>query len=502
MSAGAAVGSAALFSGHASAATERHGIRFKRVVDMVEDAGCDPTGEEPCNEELRAAADDYTLLKFPSGTYELTEKNVILGTTNLGFLGEGDVRFVVPERFNEKVLVVDDGTGLLFEGIDIDQTAEGATPGLHLGADDDLQVHDVELIGQGIHPDSIPRGDPGWEPGEGASNGNPDVMDFFYPIVRSPDGTGLVTNLVANNHGLMGAYNAGDGRSGIWVGASNEGTVTFRDCRIEEFGSNGTYTSRTYGVVQFEGGLYRNNDNNQIRIGSPGSYIENATLTVNAAASDAPNPSEALNYRGARIEMGRQIDRTDVVVRDCDIALQSSPHSGGGVVAEATASEFRVEDTRIGIDVDEVPGVLGKEPDGGGAYDPPAKPHAGTLRNVSLTGSATGSTSVELRQRPDSVVDGCCIQTDGADRDGVTVIDSDGCVVRNSIINVTDEAVVTENSEVTVSDISKRGSCPMPDNTRSSDESSSDDSLDNTLTIEGAPEAEYEFGVILTAINT
>ena len=65
--AGAAAGSAVLFSGSASAA-EHRGIRFKRTVNMVEDAGCDPTGNEPCDEQLQAAADDYTLLKFPAGT--------------------------------------------------------------------------------------------------------------------------------------------------------------------------------------------------------------------------------------------------------------------------------------------------------------------------------------------------------------------------------------------------------------------------------------------------
>jgi hypothetical protein len=476
--AGVAAGSMPVLSGTASAAFTRRGIRFERSVDMVADAGCDPTGQEPCDEQIQDAADSFTLLRFPPGEYKVTQKNVILNETNLGFLGEGDVRFRVPERFNEKVLVVDSGTGVLFENIDIDQRADGATPALHLGGEDDIQVHDVELIGQGIHPDSIPKGEPGWSPGDGAENGNPAVMDFFYPIVRSPDGTGLVTNLTANNHGLMGAYNAGSGRSGIWVGIENRGTVTFRDCHIEEFGSNGTYTSRTNGVVQFEGGVYRNNDNNQIRIGSTGSYIDGATLSVDADASDAPNPYEALNYRGVRVEMGRQSDRTDVVVRDCDIAVRSAPHSGGGVVAEATASEFTVRNSRIGIDEDGVRGVLGKEPDGGGAYDPPAKPHAATLENVSITGSADGEDAITLFDRPDSVVDGCCIHQEGSSRNGVRLVDTDDSRVTDSTIDVTGQQVVEENSSVRVNDIDASGSCPVPNASEGSD-------LPHELSIEG-----------------
>ena len=474
--AGVAAGSVPLFAGKGAAATERHGIRFRTVVDMVADAGCDPTGQEPCDEQLTDVADDYTLLKFPAGEYKLTEKNVVLDATNVGFLGEGDVSFVVPERFNKKVLVVDRGLGVLFENIDIDQRADGATPGLHLGVEDDLQVHDVELIGQGIHPDSLSRSDPGWSPGGANDNGNPNVMDFFYPIVRSPDGTGVVSNLKANNHGLMGSYNAGDGRSGIWVGVENYGTIRFKDCHMEEFGSNGTYTSRTYGVVQFEGGVYRNNDNNQIRIGSAGSYVEGATLEVDADASAAPNPYEALNYRGVRVEMGRQSDRTDVDIRDCDVSIRSAPYSGGGVVAEATASEFHVENTRISIDTDGVRGVLGKEPDGG-SYDPPAKPHAGTLRDVAITGSAADDAAVELRGRPNSVVENCRIEQRGADRDGVALSDSPETAIDGSTIDVTGTPVVRTDSPG-VDDFDTDGSSPEEP---SSEEPSSGDSSEPGL---------------------
>jgi len=462
--AGTAAGAAGLVSGTAGAAIERRGIRFKRTVDMVADAGCDPTGEEPCDAKIRAAADDYTLLTFPPGEYKLTEKNYIHGKTNLGFLGEGDARFRVPENFNEKALVVDDGTGLLFEGIDIDQRASGATPALHLGADDDLRVHDVELLGQGIHPDSIPRGDPGWSPRPGPEHGNPHALDFLYPIVRSSSGTGLVTDVEANNHGLMGTYNAGNGRSGIWVGVSTEGTITFRNCRIEEFGSNGTYTSRTNGVVQFEGGTYRNNDNNQIRLGSPGSSIEGATMAVDADTSGAPNPYDALNYRGVRIEMGRMNDRTDVTVRNCDIAIRSVSHSGGGVVAESTASEFTVENTQIGIEADSVCGILGKRPDGGGAYSAPAKPHAGTVRNTSVTGDASWNAAIKLVDRPNSTIERCCLDQTGESRSGVRLVESDGCAVRNTTIDVSGEPIVRGTSrEVSISDITEGGSCPAPE---------------------------------------
>ncbi|MGN8214035.1 hypothetical protein [Halococcus salifodinae] len=486
--AGIAAGSAALFSGSASAA-EHRGIRFKRTVNMVEDAGCDPTGTEPCDEQLRAAADDYTLLKFPAGTYKFTEKNVVLDTTNLGFRGEGDVRFAVPEGYNEKLLVADRGTGLLFENIDIDQRAHGATPGLHLGAADDLQIHDVEYIGQGIHFDSEPRSEGG---------GNPAVTNALSPIVRSADGTGVVENVTVNDAGLMGAYNRGEGRVGVWIGMSTRGTITLRGCHIEGVPNNGLYCSRTYGVVRVEGGTFRNNDISQVRIGSEGSYVDGATIEVDAGASSSPNPGQMLNGRGVRFEVG-SLDTAGPEVRNCDITIADASHSGGGVVASGDIGRFDVRNTRIKVDVDGVRGVLAKDPTGG-AYNT-GTPYDGTLRNVSVTGSAGGTSAIELRQRSGSVIEGCCLQVSGADRNGVTVVDSDDCVLRNGTIDVTGESVVRENASVAVSGIGDSGTCPAPSGASPSQpqpepepqpESSEPGPDADVLTIEGASGADYE----------
>jgi hypothetical protein len=454
---------------------------------MVEDAGCDPTGNEPCDDQLQAAADDYTLLKFPAGTYRLTEKNVLLDATNLGFLGEGDVRFAVPEGFNEKVIVADRGTGLLFENIDIDQRARDATPGLHLGVADDLHVRDVEFVGQGINPGSNPRGEDG---------GNPGVTNGFLPIVRSAGGTGVIENVRMNNAGVMGAYNHGNGRVGVWIGMSTRGTITLKDCHIEGFPNNGLYCSRTYGVVRVEGGTFRNNDISQVRIGSDGSYVEGATIEVDAGASNSPNPREMLNGRGVRFEVG-SLDTAGPEVRNCDITIADAPHSGGGVVASGDIGCFDVRNTRIKVDIDGVRGVLAKDPTGG-AYNT-GGPYDGTLRNVSVTGNASGTSAIELRRRSESVIEGCCVHVEGADRDGVTVVDSDDCVLRNGTIDVTGEAVVRENASVAVSGIDKSGTCPAPNGTsppqpqpEPEPEPSEPGPGANVLTIEGAPGADYE----------
>jgi hypothetical protein len=467
--AGVAAGSASVLSGTASAAFTRRGIRFKRSVDMVADAGCDPTGNEPCDRQIRNAADDYTLLKFPPGEYKITEKNVVLNTTNLGFLGEGDVRFTVPERYNKKMLVVDDGTGLLFENIDVDLRAAGATPGLLFGVDDDLEVHDVEYIGQGIHPDSDPRG---------GGNGNPDVTYALYPIIRSPDGTGTVSNVVAKNDGLMGAYNHGDGRVGVWIGISHKGAVTLKNCQFEGFPNNGLYCSRTGGAVQVEGGVFRNNDITQVRLSSQDSYVKNAVIVADFDNSDSPNPGDTLNSRGVRFEAGR-FGYRGAFAENCDVTIASTPNSSGGIVVGSDGADHAVRNTRIQVDVDLIRGFYAKAPVGFGNRGPPPKPHTATLENVSVTGSASGADAIRIDQRDDSVVKGCCIHQEGGSRDGVRLVDSDGSKVVNSTIDVTGQGVVEDNSWVRTRDIDSTGSCPTPN-------LGGGGGLPHTLRIEGA----------------
>ncbi len=474
MAAGAIVGSFGLFSERASAATERHGIRFLETVDMVRDAGCDPTGNEPCDAKIREAAADYTLLKFPAGTYKITEKNVIFDKTNLGFLGEGNVQFKVPEWFNEKMFVVERGTGLLFENIDIDLTAYGATPGLHLAADDDLQIHDVEFIGQGVNPNNEPQ-ECGNEQIAGCATNEP-VMDALYPIVRSPDGMGVVKNVIARNAGFMGAYT----RIGVWIGASTEGTIQLENCRFEEFSGNGLYGSRTYGVVQVKGGLYKNNDVSQVRIGNDGSYIENAVVDVDANDTRSPNPWDALNQRGVWFE-SRKIGGNGPEVRDCEIAIAATPNSSGGVVTASTVDDFSVLDTRIGIGVDGVRGIYG--------YSSPEDDHRAVLDSVSITGDAANNEAVRLINHPNSVIEHCCIHQEGENRDGIRLDGSPETVVRDSTIDVTDEPIVAEIPTVSTYNIRTRGSCPMPNT------DSLGSSFTNALTIEGAPGAEYTLGV-------
>jgi hypothetical protein len=446
--AGAAAVSVPLLAGEGAAATERHGISFDNVVNMA-DAGADPNGNEASDGALQSAAGSNTLLKFPSGTYKFTQKNVISGS-NIGILGEGDVTFTVPDGFNDKMLAINGGTGALVENITIDQSS--ACPNLQVAPDDNLEVHDVTIKGQSLESSDS-------------------AEDAFTPMVRSSGGEGTVTNLVAHNEGRMGAY----ARTGVWIGSSNKGTITLRNCNVEGFSNNGVYASRTPGVVKVEGGTYKNNDLSQVRIGSAGSYVDGATIETDVSESRSPNPEDMLNGSGIRLESDR--GGSGAVVRNCDVRVGPEVSADGGIQIFGNYGEFTIENTRVEYN-----------PQGYSIRAKPGGSGSGTFRNVSVTGDASDWVGVLIADRPGTTVENCCIQQTGGGRTGLALHNCSGSTVKNCTINASAQAIRIRNGDVSVSNIKKSGTCPAPNlgsssysgSSSSSDGSSSDSSSDDS----------------------
>ncbi|ESP86905.1 hypothetical protein [Candidatus Halobonum tyrrellensis] len=411
-------------------------------MNVVDDLGLDPNGNEPIQGKLNNAEQDGTLFVFPEGDYLVTDRILMLFNDAVGMVGQGNVRFTTPSGYNDWAVIIDHGEYGLFENIDVDLRANNATPGCRIAGYTDVQIRDVEFIGQGIQ------------------NRAADVNPALGLIARDSDAEVLAENVVARNKGRMGEYNRGNGRVGAWVGQSSKGTVTIRNCHVSGFPNNGLYTSRTPGAVQVEGGVFRNNDISQVRLGSEGSYVKNALIEVDPSKSNSPNPWGMLNGRGVRIESG-QIDSAGVTVENCDIRIADGASSQGGVVAARPGGMFDVVDTRIQVDAKYASGVLGRVPDGG-SHNPPPKPHRARLRNVSVTGDADGGAAVDIRSRPDSMVRSCCIQQSGNRRTGVKLVDSNGSAVRESTVNVSGQTVETESTNANVWGNSTGGSCPAP----------------------------------------
>lgn len=140
--------------------------------------------------------------------------------------------------------------------------------------------------------------------------------------------------------------------TGIYVPPAHAGALVLRDCHVEGFADNGLYASSPGGhpnytaydgAVIVDGGLYKNNNIANVRIGSSNSVVQNATMVHDGHAPVASNGADI--RRGLRIRQPGQ----NLRVINCDIVQREqrwavSIHSG------ASGGSGIIEDTRIHTD--------------------------------------------------------------------------------------------------------------------------------------------------------
>ncbi|MFC6728442.1 hypothetical protein ACFQDG_07290, partial [Natronoarchaeum mannanilyticum] len=116
-----------------------------------------------------------------------------------------------------------------------------------------------------------------------------------------------------------GVVDGADG-VGIYVGAEHAGTIEFVDCYVEDFSDNGLYASAPGGSyddaeggrVIVEGGLYKNNNISNVRLGTDDSVAREVTMVHDA---DSPPNDGVWNQRNLRIRQGGE----NILVENCDI---------------------------------------------------------------------------------------------------------------------------------------------------------------------------------------
>jgi hypothetical protein len=234
------------------------------------------------------------------------------------------------------------------------------------------------------------------------------------------------------------------------------------------FPNNGLYGSGPgqdgggEGAVKVEGGLYKNNNIANVRLGTPGSYAQNVTVVVDQ--QPPANDAGAVNVRGIRLR-----DHSDILVEDCDISIDYGPGDGGVVLSKPMGGS-RIRNTRVEINQDGLAAIKGK---------PPENSHAQgtTFENLNITGSASDGQAVALTDRDDIAFYNCCIQQDGSNRDGIRFNSISSGTVSDTNISVDGENMVLSDSDVDTSNVTSGDSCPVPTrDSDGSDGSNSDDS--------------------------
>ena len=391
--------------------------RFDETVDITAVGGA-ADGSEPVTDLIQEHAADGTVVEFPAGTYAVDH----LSLTNLHNVGlravEGaDVSFVPTASASEigtTLLRLVDLKRFLFEGIDLDFREQGYGGMMYVLGTDDFEIRNVRVRGQ--YP--------------------PDVSGFRFEVV-DPESSAIVENVR-----LPGGSVDGSDSVGIYVGHTHAGTLTVRDCVVENFPNNGIYASSpgridglsgSNGPVHVLGGRYKNNNIANVRLGSTGSSVQHATVIVDKVP---PRHDNGLDPRGIRMRA-----RQGQLVENCDVRISGQvPNSSGGIVIHSEAGQATVRNTSVAVDTDGVPAIH--------ALKPADSQRGPIVENVTVGGSAATEHAVDIRHRNGTRIRNSRVEQSGSDRSGVRFERSSDCVVANTNFDVTGEPITMIQSNV------------------------------------------------------
>ena len=410
----------------------------REVVNIVEDFGADPTGEEPINDALDAAIEDDTEVVFPEGEYWIDGigyRN--WDVSNLALVGEGEAR-LRPTQDSAPVLFVLQGTHIRIENLIIDQTAADTSTGINVQADDGLVIRDVLFDGAGDGP-----GGPTDEYGD---NGERHGPFNIVPGVTDPDGVGLIEN-VHMPDGTVPYYRKG----GVWVANEHAGHLQFERCSFEYFSDNALYASGAgvpgngqNGSVGVENCFFRNNNTTAIRLGTPGSYARNCTVVIEEGELP-PVPWGAVTGRAGWIWYG-----FDGFYEDIDV-VSDDPRGMGIFAHDSHSGSLDVRNCRFEMNANGTPALQTIDTDG-----------TVTVEDTSITGEA-GTDSVVQLAGHEIAFDNVHINQTGAARDGFSLENVTG-TISDSVLDVTgDQFVPSGNTDVWALNLHDEGEGPSPD---------------------------------------
>ncbi|WP_338729762.1 hypothetical protein [Haladaptatus sp. DJG-WS-42] len=291
-----AAGATLLASGKAEASHVED--QYDRVIDIVDDAGADNSGDESITPILEQYAANDTLIKFPPGRYYMDSQFRFTDFRNFGLVG--DDATLVPANYHN----YDGPQYRLFRlGVDYDPGVDLRVQGfaVDLRANDTgIRVIEAQVL-DGLFVDDITvvgRHDSGTY--------GPGLFDIL-----SPDGTGMVKRFRANYGGAFSENTPGDiwrGPSGLMSTRYHEGQIEYKDCELDDWPDNGLY-ALTNGRVIVNGGRYANSEAASIRLGGHDCLVTDATIVVDQ------QHDENQNQRGIRLDEGPNMNVVDTTIR-------------------------------------------------------------------------------------------------------------------------------------------------------------------------------------------
>lgn len=148
------------------------------------------------------------------------------------------------------------------------------------------------------------------------------------------------TRVVASsgNYVRLENYNIPDGNStdtwrsaGVYVSDSHSGTADFVNCHIEGHNDNGLYASNANGEVNVFGGLYKNNNISNIRLGTDDCTVVGCAVVVE---ENQPQYDVANNHRGLWLRHSANSMR----VEDVDVWFGSNVSATAQILLDESSS--------------------------------------------------------------------------------------------------------------------------------------------------------------------
>jgi hypothetical protein len=379
---------------------------------MVADAGCDPSGREPCDGALEQAVESGVRLEFPPGRYRFEEEHRFAGMDTIGIVGTGerhrDVEFVFPSGYSGIVLGLWDGRDWLLENFTIQQSMDRQTGvGIEIVTHGGFRMRDVEIAG--FSPYNKHGGQRG----------------LYCDVIR-PDGTARIERYTYKDPSAVGDYP--QGVQAFLADEYHRGTLYCRDWHIENAGENGIYASRVPGDVRVEGGFFRNNDISSIRVCGDGSYVKNATVVIDTDNAHPGNVGTYDNTRGIWWESGT-LSKAGGVIEGCELILRSTTLSQGLVRIERTAGRVDVRRSRFRNET---------EWSTFEAIEPNDQVRNGAVsivaEDLDIEARGPGRPPVTVTGRPGSSLAGISVRTDASSRDGVRLRNAPETILQHASV--------------------------------------------------------------------
>lgn len=293
----------------------------------IQEAGADPTGQEPIDNVLRTLAANETHIYFPEGQYRLGDfsgnfQNLVL---------EGEQATIVPRSRSTLWRLIDLwGEGNVVDGFVFDYRDTQLPPEISIGGPDGWAFRNCTFLGT-QKTDLERRG--GFA---------------LLPAVTSESGEGVVENVYM--HEGSAPPSGGDTRGGIWFGPGNKGTLHIDGVWMEAWAENTIYGHNSPGEILIENSFFRNTNVAGTRIGG------NTILRNNTYVKTGPVPRQTHPERSGRLMRGVWITggrreygaSGPILIEDCDFYFTDGSTTGPAISKPQTVDgDLTIRDCRI-----------------------------------------------------------------------------------------------------------------------------------------------------------